>query len=595
MLRSATLAVLALSTSALSTSALSQTVPPAATQAAPAPATGQTTQEGTQQAPATPTPPPLNPAELNAKRTAPLLADQAAMKAHVLFLASDAMKGREAGSPEFDIAAQYVAAQFYAAGLKPGGDNGGYLQRVPLTTYRAAEKGTASWTPRRGTVQPLVFGEDIVTSAVPDRAETNVTAPVVFVGYGIDAPSLGQADYKGVDVRGKIVAVLPGSPARLGGEERAFFGSAGTKAALAAAHGAVGLIQIDMPRASGRRRPFAMLARGFDAPRMTWAGPEGRGSTPTPTTPVLGTLSQSGTAKLFGAAWARVMKASEATTPRYKPIAAAGTLTIASKTSFAPAASSNVIGIIPGSDPALKDQVVVLSAHLDHIGVSPERPGAQPGADRINNGALDNAIGIASLIEEAKRFTGDIAKGSTAPRRTIMFLAVTGEEKGLVGSDYFANHSTVPLANIVADVNLDMPILLYPFEDMIVYGAERSTLGPIVRKAVNSVNVDLSPDPMPEEAIFVRSDHFRFVQKGVPSVFLWPGQKGPGKAAVADFMGNRYHRPGDDLAQPILWDQGVRFVGVNYAIAREIADGDQRPVWNKGDYFGTLYKGPMAK
>jgi len=571
MLRSATLALLALSTSAI---AQTQTSPiPTATQAA-----------------ATPAPPP-SAAEVNARLAAPLPADQAAMKAHVLFLASDAMKGREAGSPEFDIAAQYVAAQFYAAGLKPGGDEGGYLQRVPLTTYRQAEKGTATWTPKGGQAQPLAFGEDIVTSAVPDRAETSVTAPVVFVGYGIDAPSLGQADYKGVDVRGKIVAVLPGSPASLGGEERAFFGSGGTKAALAAKHGAVGLIQIDMPRAGGRQRPFAMLARGFDSPRMTWAGPEGRGSTPTPTTPVLATLSQPGAAKLFGAAWAGVMKASQASAPRYKPVTAAGTLTIASRTTFTPAASSNVIGVIPGTDPALKDQVVVLSAHLDHIGVSPERPGTAPGADRINNGALDNAIGIASLIEEAKTFT---ASGK-APRRTILFLAVTGEEKGLVGSDYFSNHPTVPLANIVADVNLDMPILLYPFEDMIVYGADRSTLGPIVRKAVNSVGVDLSPDPMPEEAIFVRSDHFRFVQKGVPSVFLWPGQKGPGKAAVADFMGNRYHRPGDDLTQPILWDQGVRFVGVNYAIAREIADGDRRPVWNKGDYFGTLYKGPMAQ
>ena len=175
-----------------------------------------------------------------------------------------------------------------------------------------------------------------------------------------------------------------------------------------------------------------------------------------------------------------------------------------------------------------------------------------------------------------------------------MFLAVTGEEKGLVGSDYFTNHPTVPLTSIVADVNLDMPILTYKFEDMVVFGAERSTIGPIVQKAVAAIGVGLSPDPMPEEGIFVRSDHFRFVQKGIPSVFLWPGQKGPGKAAVAYFMANNYHKPSDDLTQPILWDQGVRFVDANYRIAREIADGAQRPVWNAGDYFGTLYKGPMA-
>jgi Zn-dependent M28 family amino/carboxypeptidase len=184
--------------------------------------------------------------------------------------------------------------------------------------------------------------------------------------------------------------------------------------------------------------------------------------------------------------------------------------------------------------------------------------------------------------------------GGTAPKRTVMFLAVTAEEKGLVGSDYFANNPTVPLETIVADVNLDMPILLYPFEDMIVFGAERSTLGPIVRRAVESAGVALAPDPNPEMGIFVRSDHFRFVQKGVPSVFLWPGQKGPGKAAVDGFFATSYHRPSDDLAQPIRWDQGVRFVDVNYRIAREIADGAERPVWNRGDYFGTLYKGRMA-
>jgi hypothetical protein len=246
--------------------------------------------------------------------------------------------------------------------------------------------------------------------------------------------------------------------------------------------------------------------------------------------------------------------------------------------------SSNVIGLIPGSDPKLKDEVVVLSAHLDHIGTNEGGEG-----DRINNGALDNAIGIASLIEEAKRF-----KAAAAPKRTVMFLAVTAEEKGLVGSDYFANHPTVPLKSIVADVNLDMPILTYKFEDMVVFGADRSTLGPIVRKAVGAMDLPVSPDPMPEEGIFVRSDHFRFVQKGIPSVFLWPGQKGPGKAAVEDFMSHRYHRVGDEIDQGIDWSQGPRFVSVNYAIAREIADAPERPVWNKGDYFGTLYKGPMA-
>lgn len=528
--------------------------------------------------------PQRSPAERNATITAPLPEDQAAMKAHVMFLASDAMAGREAGTRDYDIAAQYVAAQFYAAGLRPGGDEGGYLQKVPLVGYKVADKGSAMWTPTGGQAQELVFGEDFVPSPVPNAKETSLSAPVVFVGYGIDAAQYGLTDYKGADVRGKIVAFLPGTPEGLGGEERAFFGSAANKAALAAARGAVGAVQIDMPRANGRQRPFAALARYYDAQRVTWANPDGTAHAMTPTTPVLGTLSQAGAAKLFGKDWAAITKAAASAKPRFSPVTTRGQMTVASKTSFKPMDSSNVIGLIPGSDPKLKDQVVVLSAHLDHIGVNEGGDG-----DRINNGALDNAIGIASLIEEAKHF-----KAAAAPKRTVMFLAVTAEEKGLVGSDYFANHPTVPLSSIVADVNLDMPILTYKFEDMVVFGADRSTLGPIVRKAVGAMGLPVAPDPMPEEGIFVRSDHFRFVQKGIPSVFLWPGQAGPGKAAVADFMSHRYHKPGDEVDQGIDWSQGPRFVSVNYAIAREIADGAERPVWNKGDYFGTLYKGPMA-
>ncbi|WP_425228571.1 M28 family metallopeptidase [Sphingomonas sp.] len=530
-------------------------------------------------------PPAADPVAINTRVNAALPPDQAAMKAHVLFLSSDAMRGREAGSHEFDIAAQYVAAQFYAAGLRPGGDDAGYLQRVPLTSYLLDGTPAASWAPSRAAAQPLTIGEDFIASANGARTETSVSAPVVFVGYGIDAPTLGEDDYAGVDVRGKIVAVVQGSPASLGGEERAFFGSAGTKAAIAERHGAVGVITVSTRAVGVGPGPVRPMRASLT--RMTWARPDGTGRTDAPGAPVLGTLTASGGAKLFGAGWAQITAAAAATAPHYPTLRPAGVLTVQSRTAFTPGASSNVIGVIPGSDPALRDEVVILSAHLDHIGVNPNATG-----DQINNGALDNAIGIASLIEEAKRFAGS----GSPPKRTIMFLAVTGEEKGLVGSDYFTNHPTVPLDRIVADVNLDMPILTYRFEDMIVYGADRTTLGPIVRRAVERAGVGMSPDPMPEQGIFVRSDHFRFVQKGIPAVFLWPGQRGPGREAVAAFMGRCYHRPCDELAQqPILWDQGVRFVDVNYRIAREVADGPTRPVWNRGDYFGTLYRGTMGR
>ena len=516
-----------------------------------------------------------------AQDTPPLPADQAAMKAHVLFLASDAMRGREAGSPEFAIAAQYVAAQFFAAGLKPAGDAGTYIQKVPLVTYRAADKGDVVLTRKGAAPVKLVFGEDYVPGVVAGAAQTALDAPVVFVGYGLVAPQYKRDDYAGVDVRGKIVAYFGGAPPSFQSEERAHFQSGATKAAIAAAHGAVGAILLT-------RAPLPRAGSFYDRPRTTWARPDGTGDAPG--VPTLATLSASGSAKLFAGArtpWEQIAPRVADSNTTFTAEALKANVAVALKTAFEPATSGNVAGMIPGSDPKLAKEVVILSAHLDHLGVGP----ADAKGDTIYNGALDNAVGIASLIEEAKRF----AASGKPPRRTILFLAVTAEEKGLVGSDYFARHPTVPIASIVADVNLDMPILTYAFEDMTVFGADRSTLGPIVAKAVGTLGVTMSPDPDPGQGIFVRSDHYRFVQQGVPSVFLWPGQKGPGKAAAAEFFKTRYHQPADDLSQPIDWRQGIRFIDANYAIAREIADGDARPRWNKGDFFGLLYNGFGAK
>ncbi|WP_347272049.1 M28 family peptidase [Sphingomonas sp. CARO-RG-8B-R24-01] len=506
--------------------------------------------------------------------------DQAQMKAHVLFLASDALRGRDAASPEYAIAAQYVAAQFFAAGLAPAGDDGGYLQTVPLVSYRPADHGDVVLTRPGAGPQPLMFGDDFTPGAIAGAARTTLDARVVFVGQGIVAPRYKRDDYAGVDVRGKIVAFFGGAPESFQSEERAHFQSPATKAVIAAAHGAVGTILLTrgvLPPGGG----------GWDRARTTWALRDGTGDMPG--APQLATLSASGAAKLFtGArtAWKTILDRSANAEARFTAEPLAANLAVAIRTAFESASSANVAGMIRGRDPALGQEVVVLSAHLDHLGVKAEGTG-----DLIYNGAEDNAVGIAALIEEAKRFK---ASGKP-PRRSILFLAVTAEEKGLVGSDYFARHPTVPIRSIVADVNLDMPILSYPFEDMTVFGADRSTLGPIVAKAVGTLGVTMSPDPDPAQGIFVRSDHYRFVQQGVPSVFLWPGQKGPGKAATADFFAHRYHQVSDDLAQPIDWAQGIRFVNANYAIAREIADGDARPRWNKGDFFGLLYGGYGAK
>ncbi|RYE88128.1 MAG: M28 family peptidase, partial [Hyphomicrobiales bacterium] len=496
-----------------------------------------------------------------------------------------------AGTNEFDIAAQYVAAQFYAAGLRPAGDEGSFLQKVSLITIKPAGKGSMAVAGKKGAAPTaLVFGEDYYPGANAAQLDFTLTAPVVFVGYGITG--FGRDDYKGVDVKGKIVAFFPGAPDTIPPEERAHLSGGGAKGAIAMKKGAVGYIQLESPRVGRGSLPFAALAGFWDRPRVGWAHKDGTGYNATAATPSLGTLSKGGAAKLFEGAkvkWADVVKLAENDKAVFKAVQLPGTLTVNLKTEFTPLPSYNVAGLLKGSDPVLSEEVVVLSAHLDHVGVG--KPDAT--GDTIYNGAMDNAVGIASLIEEAKRFK---ASGK-APRRSILFLAVTAEEKGLVGADYYANNPTVPKPNLVANVNLDMPIINYKFEDIVPFGAAHSTIGDIATKAAAEVGVEVSADSRPDEAFFVRSDHYRFVQQGVPSIFLWPGEKGPGKAAVDAFLANNYHKPSDEVVQTpaINWESGVRFVDVNYRIARAIADGDVKPMWKKGDFFGTTFGGAMVK
>jgi Zn-dependent M28 family amino/carboxypeptidase len=515
--------------------------------------------------------------------------DERAMRSHVMFLAADAMQGREAGTDAYDVAAEYVAAQFYAQGLKPAGTDGSYLQQVPLIAFKAAGEGSFALG-RGGKVTELQFGVDYIPSATP-QPDVTKHGEVVFVGHGIVAPEMKRDDYAGVDVKGKFVALFSGAPASFNGEVRAHFGSVANKAAYAASRGAIGVIVLESPQ-SARVRPFARLAETYDSTRMSWIRPDGTGFDIAGNAPVVGTLSSTGAEKLFAGArtgWNTVRKQAEAEGATFKAFELPSLLTMSIQSTSEKVESPNVAGMIEGSDPALRDEVIVLTAHLDHVGIG--RPNAS--GDTIYNGAMDNAVGIAALIENARRFK----EQGVRPKRSILFLAVTAEEKGLVGADYFARNPTVRREQMVANVNLDMPIITFKFEDMVAFGAERSTLGPITKAAVEAIGVTLSPDPMPEQGFFVRSDHYRFVQQGVPSVFLWPGTKGPGKAAFDHFLSTHYHQASDELDQQpnIDWASGVRFIEANFAITKAIADAPERPRWNKGDFFGTLYNGHGAK
>ena len=234
----------------------------------------------------------------------------------------------------------------------------------------------------------------------------------------------------------------------------------------------------------------------------------------------------------------------------------------------------------------MKDEYVVLMAHLDHLGIRTDKTG-----DNIYNGALDNAAGVAVMLEVARAFAGD----DVAPKRSLLFVTNTAEEKGLLGAESFANDPGVPIGQIASVVDLDQPLLLYDFTDVIAFGGDHSTMGEAIARAVAKAGVTLSPDPMPAETIFVRSDHYTFVKRGVPALLLATGHANGGKAAWDNFLATDYHQPSDDMKQPINWNAGAKYARVNYLITREIADAALRPRWYAGDYFGSTFAPTAAK
>ena len=505
-------------------------------------------------------------------------------RAHVTFLADDLLEGRETGSRGHEIAARYVAAQFESFGLKPGGDNGTWFQSI--TFQRTNADGPSATVSLDGPDGSHVYAQGRETILWRNKRGTsvNLVAPLVFVGYGQENARLGLDDYAGLDVKGKIVVALNGFAKGTQSEEGAHLSS--MTAVDAARHGAIGVVGIDT-RDSRAATPWEVYIPYADVPRYTWVGADGQGYDPAPGIEFNVSLDPSATAALFagsGHTYEEILDeaAREGGRPRGFPLRT--TMHVQAGSRMARVTSPNVIGILPGSDPVLSHEYVILSAHLDHIGFAAEDK-AHPDADRIRNGALDNASGIATMLEVARA----LASSPKRPRRSVIFLASTGEERGLLGADYYARHPTVPISQIVADVDLDMPLLLYSFTDVIAFGADRSTLGALVASAVAPMGVRLSPDPMPEMGIFTRSDHYMFVKQGVPSVYLLTGYANGGEQAWFDFRSNVYHTVNDDLNQPIDWNAGARFAEVNYRITRAMADADQAPRWIEGDFFGDTF------
>jgi hypothetical protein len=500
-----------------------------------------------------------------------------AIRAHVNFLASDAVEGREAGTRGYDVAAAYVAAQFEAMGAEPAGDGGTYLHQVRFRTF-LLDPAKSSFVIDGKTFE---HRKDVLIYTGLEPA-SEVDAPVVFAGFGIVAPELGHDDYAHIDVRGKIVAMLAGAPPRFPHSQRAYYSSGTVKFANATERGAIGTLLI-RTLDSERRFPWARTIAGGESVGMRALDRNGQ---PMETFPQLrggATLGPVAAQALFAgepATLDAILAGAEKGVAQ--PFALQKRVTIRAATAVGDATSPNVVAIVRGSE--LPNEHVVVTAHLDHLGITDR------GEDRIRNGALDNASGIAALIEIAR----SVAAMKPRPRRSIVFAAVTGEEKGMQGSMAFADRPSID-GTIVANVNMDMITMLFPMKSVVILGLEHSTLAPLARAAAERNGFTIQDDPLPEEVRFIRSDQFSFVEKGIPAItykggFMSADPAIDGEKLTRDWLRNIYHSPADQSDQKLDYASGARWARTNLDLAIAIANAKERPRWNEGDFFGTRFK-----
>jgi hypothetical protein len=402
-------------------------------------------------------------------------------RSHVAFLADDLLEGRDAGSRGFNLGANYVATQFQGLGLRPVAADG-WFQQIPFLRYGLGEGSAAVTIGGRR----FAHGAEAVVSPSPVEGAQSVEAPVVFVGYGLSSPEAGIDDYKGLDVRGKIVAVLGGYPKGMASDVGAHLNS--DKRRIASERGAVGMVYLRTTGESGRR-PWERLLEGMNEPAMAWVGKDGRPYSASPGIRFRATLDTPAAEALFAGArrpLARILAEAERNGGRPKGFALKPKLRFDQQSEVTRIESPNVLAVLPGSDPALAGEYVLLMAHLDGLGVQDK-----PGEDDIHNGAMDNATGISTMLEVARA----MVESGARPRRPILFAAVTAEEHGLLGAQYMARNPALSDGKVVGVVNLDMPVLLYDFQDVIAFGAEHSTMGPIVERAASRIGIALTPDP----------------------------------------------------------------------------------------------------
>lgn len=504
------------------------------------------------------------------------------IRAHLKMLSDDVMEGRAPGSRGGELAAKYIASQFEEAGLLPAVGDTSYFQSVELVGIKATP---AMIVRGFGRFWRLTPGADFVAWSKIEQPEISLrNTDVVFVGYGIDAPEFNWNDYKSVDVSGKILLMLVNEPpsesqAFFGGPALTYYGRWTYKYEEAARRGAAGVILIHTPPLAGY---------GWNVVQNSWTR-ESFQIRPPEDAHLLSLrawITEEKTKEILGAGGLHLQELIvQSESPSFTPFELGLRVTAIIRNEIRTIQSPNVIAKLPGSDPELRDQCLVYTAHYDHLGKNEDLAD-----DGIFNGAFDNASGTAALIAIGAAFSQSQLKS----KRTILFAAVTAEESGLLGSQYYVEHPLFPLGKTIANINMDAVNVWGKTENIVPIGADLSTIGEVVRRVAQEMNLEVSPDPTPGQGIFFRSDQFSFVKKGVPAVSLKGGLKYVGKPdtwgeqLMLDYRRNSYHGVGDEYDPGWSLEGTAQVAQFALKIGFYLSRSETVPEWHTGVQFKRI-------